>query len=1045
MPYIQILLKLVLQLQPIFMKNFTSLLKHVKVLGLAVGCVFANQAARSQIAFPGALGFGANATGGRTGTVYHVTNLNDSGTGSFRDAVSKSNRIVVFDIGGYIQLKTAVSVKSNITIAGQTAPGGGIGFRGGEISFASSTNIICRYIRIRPGSETSSSTDDALSFYRATNVIVDHSSIEFAPWNNVDGVSDDWQLHPVNSITIQHSLIANPTGQQFGAHTEAVNGTWSWYYNIFANSHNRNPLAKINTVFVNNVLYNCSAGYTTHTSTKFKHDIINNYFIFGPASLGTDNTWYQVDKNQAIYYSGNLKDNNVDGTLNGSTTTPYWYQGPGTILTSPWSPYPAATIYSAATAYRLTTSDAGALPRDQMDSLVINQVKTLGKGTTGYTAGTVGPNGSLYTSQAQTGLSNNGYGVITGGTKSADTDNDGMPDYWEKSMGSDTSIDDSRTLAADGYTLLEHYINWLADPHAVASTDGYVDVNLYQYTDGFNTASPVYTVNNPANGTAQLLADGHTVRFTPATNFAGMGAFTFSVTTADGVYTNTVSVLTVNNQAKQIITFGPIPVQKFGGADFDAGVTTNSGLPLTYSISDTTIAKVVNGKIHIVGLGTTTITVSQAGNVAWSPASASQALTVTDQTPPVITLLAGPTVLYLGADGSVPVSVAQLATVVDDVTTSPKVTLSASTLNCQSVGNQQIVITATDDAGNSSTATANVMVKDTIPPTVLVKDIQVALANGSASITADQVNNGSYDNCGIKSISVSPSVFSCGQYGANTVTLTVVDNNGNTATKTGTVTVIGVAPNPLIAISRTNNTYTGLPANTIALGYGAQSLILTASNSTSAAGASSYQWSPATGLSSTTIANPVFTPVAAGSYNFTVTITNEFGCKATATVAVNVIDVRCGNKNDKVSVCHATGSSSNPNTQICVSANAVPAQLANGGTLGACTVPVQQAASFVSTAQQGEAITAPAALKAYPNPFGKRTTVSFTSPVSDQNAVLEVYNSLGTKVATLYKGSIEANVNNAYIFDGSNLTAGIYFVRLSTSTGVQTFRLVMAQ
>ena len=91
------------------------------------------------IAFPGAQGFGKNATGGRAGTVVHVTNLNDAGAGSFRDAVSASNRIVVFDVGGYIQLATAVSVKSNITIAGQTAPGGGIGFRGGEISFANSS------------------------------------------------------------------------------------------------------------------------------------------------------------------------------------------------------------------------------------------------------------------------------------------------------------------------------------------------------------------------------------------------------------------------------------------------------------------------------------------------------------------------------------------------------------------------------------------------------------------------------------------------------------------------------------------------------------------------------------------------------------------------------------------------------------------------------------------------------------------------------------------------------------------------------------------
>src|SRR6185295_4807676 len=116
------------------------------------------------VAFPGALGFGANATGGRAGSVYHVTTLADSGAGSFRAAVSSGNRIVVFDVGGYISLVTAVSVKSSITIAGQTAPGGGIGFKGGEISFANSSNIICRYVRIRPGSETHSTTDDALSF-----------------------------------------------------------------------------------------------------------------------------------------------------------------------------------------------------------------------------------------------------------------------------------------------------------------------------------------------------------------------------------------------------------------------------------------------------------------------------------------------------------------------------------------------------------------------------------------------------------------------------------------------------------------------------------------------------------------------------------------------------------------------------------------------------------------------------------------------------------------------------------------------------------------
>ena len=206
----------------------------------------------------------------------------------------------------------------------------------------------------------------------------------------------------------------------------------AWYRNIFANSHNRNPLSKINDVFVNNLLYNYSAGYTTHTSTNFKHDILNNYFVFGPASTGTDNTWYQVDKNQSIYYAGNLKDTNRDGTLNGAATTPYWYQGEGTVLTAPWSTETNATpVLSTLSAARVAISLAGTLPRDPVDALVISQVMTLGKGTTGAGAGTVGPDGGLYTSQAQTGLPNNGYGAIAGGTRPTDTDNDGMPDSWE--------------------------------------------------------------------------------------------------------------------------------------------------------------------------------------------------------------------------------------------------------------------------------------------------------------------------------------------------------------------------------------------------------------------------------------------------------------------------------------------------------------------------------------------------------------------------------------------------------------------------------------
>jgi len=487
------------------------------------------------LAFPEAQGFGKMVTGGRDGIVYHVTNLNDAGTGSFRDAVSHSNRFVIFDVGGYVQLVTAVSISSNLTIAGQTAPGGGIGFRGGELSLASSSNVILRFVRVRPGSETASTDDDALSLYRARDVIIDHCSFELAPWNDIDGVSDDWQNHPVTNITIQDSLVADPTGQQFGAHTESVSSQWSWYRNIFANSHNRNPLAKVDNVFVNNVLYNVSAGYTTHTSTSFQHDIVNNYFIFGPASTGTDDTWFQIDKNQAIYASGNLKDTDLDGTLNGAATTPSWYQGTGTVLTSAWSPETTAVApLSAPAAARLTMSQSGALPRDPLDALIISQVMTLGKGTAGTGAGTTGPGADLYTSQAQTGLPGNGYGTIDGGTPAADTDGDGMPDFWEAATGSDPAAGDAATKAPDGYTLLEHYVDWLAAPHARAAAGAAVSIDLAVFTSGFAKVSPAYAVAGATSGTAALATDGHTAQFAPAAGFHGLASFSYNVKGSDG-------------------------------------------------------------------------------------------------------------------------------------------------------------------------------------------------------------------------------------------------------------------------------------------------------------------------------------------------------------------------------------------------------------------------------------------------------------------------------------------------------------------------------
>ena len=527
------------------MRSSLKFLSVFTVIALTV----ASAGEAQTVAFPGALGFGSIATGGRNGTVYHVTTLADSGPGSFRDAASSSGRTIVFDVGGYIALNSAVACKGNLTIAGQTAPGGGIGFKGGEISFAGQGNIIMRHVRIRPGSDTASSNDDALSLYQAKNAIFDHCSIEFAPWNNIDGVGDS--THVITNITFQNCIIANPTYQQFGCHSESVGGTWSWFYNVFANSHNRNPLAKVNTVFINNAEYNCSAGYTTHTSTKFKHDIVNNYFVYGPAS-GGNFPWYQIDNNQSIYFTGNLRDSDKNNTLNGSTTVPLpGYQGGGTILAAPWSIWvtnASVTLMSTALAWRNDLSLAGTLPRDDMDELVISQMKTLGNGTAGTGAGTAGPSGGLYTSQASTGLANNGYGTITGGATPLDSDRDGMPDYWEQATGSDPFGANSLTNTADGYTLLEHYINFLAVPHAITQTNVAVDIDLTQYTEGF-AASATYTVSGGSNGVVTLTGSS-TAHFVPTANFFGIGSFKFTVN--DGVaQTNVVQVLMTPISAPQ--------------------------------------------------------------------------------------------------------------------------------------------------------------------------------------------------------------------------------------------------------------------------------------------------------------------------------------------------------------------------------------------------------------------------------------------------------------------------------------------------------------
>ena len=494
--------------------------------------------------FPGAIGFGGTASGafmvvGGTahsgGTVYHVTNLNDSGPGSFRYGVAGRGQVIVFDVGGSIQNLSPVSVASNITIEGQTAPGG-IQVFGSETSFYGSSNIICRYMHFRdgtldpnyPGSGATNSHTNAVNMGDTNNIIMDHCCFEFAAYNNVDSAG------AVN-ITFQNCIFADPIAEQrFNCHFET--GPVTFFGDLWMNSHGRNPLGKANMQFIDNIVYNYQyAVCTGDSSGKFDWDILNNYYIAGPSTTNANDCYYQVDGNQVAYTSGNYLDSNRDGSLNGGVVN--GAGGAGVEATPFYANSGTMATLTAKAAYYNVVSNAGPVPRDQMDALVVLDVLTLG--SWGY----------LWTSQSSSGLGNSGYGVITGGQPLPDSDGDGMPDDWKSAKGlSLSSGADAGLTTSTGYTNLENYLNWKALPNAfvaknTASIPTSVTIDLSQYANGFGT-SATYTISNVVGGKAtQTGTAPYLVTYVPTVNTPGLGGFNWSVTNTTCTLSSTCGVL----------------------------------------------------------------------------------------------------------------------------------------------------------------------------------------------------------------------------------------------------------------------------------------------------------------------------------------------------------------------------------------------------------------------------------------------------------------------------------------------------------------------
>jgi autotransporter-associated beta strand protein len=425
---------------------------------LACGLSLLENTAIAQLkAFPEAEGFGALVSGGRGGSIYHVTNLNDSGTGSFRDAISASNRIVVFDICGVINSDPAnpLAFSNNITVAGQTAPGGGITIYGNYVSLSSRNNIIMRDIRIRPGVNTASDKK-GLNITTGHDMIIDHCSIEWARYDNVGMTSNSY------NITMQNCMIAEPIQSQYSNCLVDSSRTITLSRNLWIDAKTRNPKTKGDLQYINNVVYNWGVTEALsggHSSADWYEDIINNYFIKGPSSSTT--IAGEFSSTDMVYQTGNLKDTDRNGTLNGTAMSTSDFSTPTFTSTAYNNPAIAVTTDSATSAYYKVVAGAGATPqnRDPVDTRLVNQVLSLGT------------SGAVITDESVVG----GQPSMTVVTRPAgfDTDSDGMPDTWETAHGLNPSLASDRNLLNPlGYTVVEQYINELGGNHSTPTWQG---------------------------------------------------------------------------------------------------------------------------------------------------------------------------------------------------------------------------------------------------------------------------------------------------------------------------------------------------------------------------------------------------------------------------------------------------------------------------------------------------------------------------------------------------------------------------------------------
>ncbi len=508
-------------------------------------------------AFPGAEGYGKYVTGGRGGKVIYVTNLNDSGTGSLREAIGQAGpRIVVFKVSGNIELKSELNITDNITIAGQTAPGGGITLKDYNVKVRGN-NIILRYLRFRMG-DTYDVENDALGGRFQKNIIVDHCSMS---WSTDECVS----FYQNENFTMQWCIISESLRNSVhakGAH--GYGGVWggknaSFHHNLLAHHDSRNPrlgeyandiFAKTDLVDIrNNVIYNWG-GNSCYGGDAMNVNLVNNYWKPGPGtsnstkerilstgrSLDTTSPlygiWgkYFVDGNYVVGSERATQDNwtyGVYSQFHGSQLPVSDADKAAIKISAPHAPG-EITTHSATKAYELVLENAGAnLFRDAVDKRAVDDTRS-GKASI-MNGGNGSTNGYIDTPSA-TG----GWPVLPSGTAPVDTDGDGMPDKWETEKGlNPASAADGNLKTVDGvYTNVEVYINSLVN-HLTAAQNGTLDVyvNPQNFVEKYNAAengSKFIMASGTYTTSTALAVKNHKYTFVPDENAKPVFAGSFS-------------------------------------------------------------------------------------------------------------------------------------------------------------------------------------------------------------------------------------------------------------------------------------------------------------------------------------------------------------------------------------------------------------------------------------------------------------------------------------------------------------------------------------